>query len=426
MIVLSFQQQNYLPHQKYRLKICRNLAGLNTITNTNQISQQIIGPKQRKNKGVKQQFITSLQQNDTAVGSSLKEMRSMDNLKSSQNGSSDGGGAMGIGWFGVQGPRSHMEDVISIVRNGPCGYAYAGVFDGHGGPAAADWLQENLLTAIQNVLEKQEQMDTPVECEIIDEYECESGICCPVFIRQVLVDSFHQADDKLLRFLETQTDDIRSQAGSTATVALVRNDKLVIANVGDSRAVLCRDDNKFLDLSNAHRVWGTHPNCQFESDRVIQAGGWIKDGRVCDILAISRAFGDWEFKGAGLPDLLSYGVKEGLWSADFADGVDFKSDPIIATPDVTEVRVTEDDQALIVASDGLWDVMDSLEVTRYVRQHFTRRRDPQWIAEGLANLAIKRYTSDNVAVVIVDMWGGERWAKAAEARKSRSQLFGIF
>lgn len=46
-----------------------------------------------------------------------------------------------------------------------------------------------------------------------------------------------------------------------------------------------------------------------EMHRVQEAGGWIDDGRVCDILAVSRAFGDCEFKGEGLPIMLKKGVE---------------------------------------------------------------------------------------------------------------------
>ncbi len=46
-----------------------------------------------------------------------------------------------------------------------------------------------------------------------------------------------------------------------------------------------------------------------EVERVESVGGWIADGRVCDILAVSRAFGDYEFKGEGLPQLLKRGIE---------------------------------------------------------------------------------------------------------------------
>ena len=55
-----------------------------------------------------------------------------------------------------------------------------------------------------------------------------------------------------------------------------------------------------------------------EVERVKAAGGWIFDGRVCNILAVSRAFGDWEFKGAGLKQLLLGGVEKEYWPASFA------------------------------------------------------------------------------------------------------------
>ena len=47
-----------------------------------------------------------------------------------------------------------------------------------------------------------------------------------------------------------------------------------------------------------------------EIARVKAAGGWVSDGRVCDVLAVSRAFGDRQFKGAeGLRELVARGVE---------------------------------------------------------------------------------------------------------------------
>ena len=58
----------------------------------------------------------------------------------------------------------------------------------------------------------------------------------------------------------------------------------------------------------ACRLYGHGDTVSTESHRVKEAGGWIDDGRVCDILAVSRAFGDREFKGEGLPVMLRKGV----------------------------------------------------------------------------------------------------------------------
>lgn len=57
------------------------------------------------------------------------------------------------------------------------------------------------------------------------------------------------------------------------------------------------------------RVSGEGEGVQAEIERVESVGGWISDGRVCDILAVSRAFGDTEFKGEGLGDMIVAGVE---------------------------------------------------------------------------------------------------------------------
>lgn len=51
----------------------------------------------------------------------------------------------------------------------------------------------------------------------------------------------------------------------------------------------------------------------------LQAGGWVEDERVCGMLAVTRAFGDPEFKGEGLQKLLRRGVEEGFWTQEEAD-----------------------------------------------------------------------------------------------------------
>lgn len=64
-----------------------------------------------------------------------------------------------------------------------------------------------------------------------------------------------------------------------------------------------------LSRAAANRVTGQGKGVQEEIARVEGTGGWISDGRVCDILAVSRAFGDTEFKGEGLKALLATGVE---------------------------------------------------------------------------------------------------------------------
>jgi hypothetical protein len=69
--------------------------------------------------------------------------------------------------------------------------------------------------------------------------------------------------------------------------ALLLQAQLVVANVGDSRAVLCRKGTA-IDLSTEHRVWGKTPGVVAEIERIESVGGWVDDGRVCGVLAVSR------------------------------------------------------------------------------------------------------------------------------------------
>ena len=57
------------------------------------------------------------------------------------------------------------------------------------------------------------------------------------------------------------------------------------------------------------RLYGNGKAVAAEKARVEAAGGWVTDGRVCDILAVSRAFGDRQFKGDGLEQLVTRGLE---------------------------------------------------------------------------------------------------------------------
>ena len=88
---------------------------------------------------------------------------------------------------------------------------------------------------------------------------------------------------------------------------MLKDEKLCILCC--SRAVMCRA-GKAVELSTEHRCYGKGKVVKEETQRIKTAGGWVKNGRVCDMLAVTRAFGDAEFKGANnLSRLLEMGVR---------------------------------------------------------------------------------------------------------------------
>lgn len=113
----------------------------------------------------------------------------------------------------------------------------------------------------------------------------------PATLNQALTTVFDKIDNEL-RLIDSDG------CGSTACVAIVRKEGthtvLYVANIGDSRAVLCRS-------GKAERVSiddkADNPD---ENQRIKSTGGIIIDNRVGGVLAVTRAFGDHSLKRAGL------------------------------------------------------------------------------------------------------------------------------
>ena len=88
---------------------------------------------------------------------------------------------------------------------------------------------------------------------------------------------------------------IAFNAGCTSCVVLITEDTIYCANAGDSRACLATKKGKVIPLSFDHK-----PDNQGELKRVQAAGGFVEDGRVKGVIAVSRAIGDWEYKNPKL------------------------------------------------------------------------------------------------------------------------------
>ena len=86
------------------------------------------------------------------------------------------------------------------------------------------------------------------------------------------------------------TEKIGYRAGTTCLALLLTKDKYIVANVGDSRAVLSRD-RKAMALSTDHK-----PTLPGEKARIEKAGGFVCKGRVNNSLNLSRCLGDFELK----------------------------------------------------------------------------------------------------------------------------------
>jgi len=165
-------------------------------------------------------------------------------------------------------------------------------------------------------------------------------------------------------FLNTENSQHRD-AGSTASTAVLVGDRLLVANVGDSRAVICRA-GKAVALSRDHK-----PNQTDERQRIEDAGGfvmWAGTWRVGGVLAVSRAFGDRLLK--------QY---------------------VVAEPEIQEEVADENVEFLILASDGLWDVVSNQDAVAMIQS----TEDPELAAKRLTEEAYRKGSADNITCVVV-------------------------
>ncbi|XVF12693.1 hypothetical protein REPUB_Repub08aG0141100 [Reevesia pubescens] len=292
----------------------------------------------------------------------------------------------GIHWGSarVQGTREEMEDDLVIRSDGLDGFSFAAVFDGHGGVSSVKFLRDELykecVTALQGGI-------------LLNEGDFNT-------IKKGLAEAFENADKKLINWLETigEGDD---ESGSTATVMLIGNEVLFISHVGDSCVVLSRA-GKVEVLTDSHRPYGSNEASLQEIRRIREAGGWISNGRICGDIAVSRAFGDIRFK-TKKNEMLKKGVEERRWSEKFISRVVFNGDLVIASPDTFKVALGSDAEFVLLASDGLWDYINSSDAVAFVRKQLREHGDVQVACDALAQAALEQGSQDNVSIIIADL-----------------------
>ncbi|XP_032226547.2 probable protein phosphatase 2C 3 isoform X2 [Nematostella vectensis] len=180
-----------------------------------------------------------------------------------------------------------------------------------------------------------------------------------------------------------KSDEAGYDSGTTAIVALVKDNNLTVANVGDSRCVLCRNGIA-LDMSIDHK-----PEDEKELNRIHKAGGKVTcEGRVNGGLNLSRALGDHSYKGQS-----ELGAHE---------------QQITAMPDIRQTTLTEADEFMVIACDGIWNVKNSQEVVDFVKQEMKNGEENlSSICEKLFDACLAPDTSgdgagcDNMTCVIV-------------------------
>ncbi|OTF74932.1 phosphatase 1L-like protein [Euroglyphus maynei] len=216
-------------------------------------------------------------------------------------------------------------------------------------------------------------------------------------MKTILNDEIISVDKRLVETFQRRSD----ISGSTALIAirLFHSNKLLVANVGDSRGVLCDSKGATIPLSFDHKPYQLK-----EYRRILEAGGYISlKGvyRVNGILAISRALGDYPLKDNRLiipdPDILSFDLKE-------------------LKP-----------KFMIMATDGFWDTFSNENAVQFVNNELSRYKSNESndvssialeIAKKLAKESYNRESYDNITVIVVLFDENNIYSKASSSMKS--------
>jgi len=232
-----------------------------------------------------------------------------------------------------------MEDFYDVKTSKVDGQTVClfGIFDGHGGSRAAEYLKEHLF---ENLMKH------------------------PQFIpdtKLAISETYRQTD---ANFLDSERDTFRDD-GSTASTAVLVGNHLYVANVGDSRAIISKA-GKAIPLSEDHK-----PNRSDERKRIESAGGivmWAGTWRVGGVLAMSRAFGNRMLKQF-----------------------------VVADPEIQDQEIDEELEMLVLASDGLWDVVPNDDAVSLARTE----EEPEAAARKLTEAAFNRGSADNITCIVV-------------------------
>ncbi|KAL4433781.1 hypothetical protein ABPG75_000222 [Micractinium tetrahymenae] len=172
-------------------------------------------------------------------------------------------------------------------------------------------------------------------------------------------------------------------AGCTAVCAVVRGGELFVANAGDSRCVLSRA-GRAVAMTQDHK-----PMDSEEYARIMKAGGFVADGRVNGSLNLSRALGDLEYK-----QTKELGPEEQM---------------VTAMPEIRRETLQPGDEFLVLACDGIWDVLTNQEAVDFVRERLAAGKPPREVAEEMCDHCLAPDTGgcgkgcDNMSVVVVQL-----------------------
>ncbi|XP_064982537.1 probable protein phosphatase 2C 67 isoform X1 [Musa acuminata AAA Group] len=267
-----------------------------------------------------------------------------------------------------KGSRHTMEDAsvvlldASLESPGKLRCAHFAVYDGHGGCLAAEYAQRHLHANVLAAGLPRELMDIKAA-------------------KKAIFEGFRRTDESLLQ----ESAKGNWQDGATAVCVWVLGEMVLVANIGDAKAVLARSPSvegsqtlsdergsplKAIVVTREHKA--IYPQ---ERARIQKTGGSVgSNGRLQGRLEVSRAFGDRQFKKFG----------------------------VISSPDVHSFELTEREHFMILGCDGLWGVFGPSDAVDFVQKQLKETSSATTAARRLVREAIReRRCKDNCTAIVI-------------------------
>ena len=284
------------------------------------------------------------------------------------------------GAWSSRGRRSSQEDrfiLNEIHDEKERSFLFAGVFDGHLGTAASNFVQDRLPRRLLEIFTESgsRSISTSVALErawneVCEEYRAscsgESECVADYDPREGTLDAYTGSNDAV--------------AGTTGSVVAFEQSEgvLTVLNCGDSRTMVIDSNGNVVFRTQDHQP-------EYELDRFSKG---IRDGLPysqpeCRFSKWRVAVGDY-----------NYAVSRSL------EGPFATRRGIISTPDVATVR-TLYGMTVVVASDGLWEVMDVNEIAQVLKRLRENEVTAADASKTLCSLALEKGSRDNVSAVVV-------------------------
>ena len=263
------------------------------------------------------------------------------------NGGAQGHKVREWGLWSFKGKRRTMEETHAVCDPLVGDLALFAVFDGHGGKGAAAYCQEHLASAVA---------------------------------AQAAAAGNKALGDEAWARVFTQVDEgIKASgveyAGTTAAVCLwdAAARALAVANVGDTHAVLVpAGEDGTLQPASARRLTTEHHAEGAEAARITAAGGFVSDGRVNGMVAVTRSLGDHNMKAL-----------------------------LVSEPAVARVDAVPAGSVVLVACDGVWDVLTTEAVAAALAAPPTPTETAAECAKRVLKAAYDKGSTDNLSVMVV-------------------------